>query len=125
MRPLLLDEGLPAAVAEAFATLGLDALAVGHPGAPPTGSADATNCAWCRDRSAVLVTNDRGKSDRTIFDHLAQYHVHAIFVHNDLRFAEEHVLARALLVAESKIDHLGEKHLLRHRLRPGGGLEKR
>jgi predicted nuclease of predicted toxin-antitoxin system len=125
LRPLLLDEGLPATVAEALATLGLDTLAVGHPGAPPRGSSDATNCAWCRERSAVLVTNDRGKSDKTIFDHLAQFHVHAIFVHNDLRFADDHVLARALLTAESKIDHIAAKQLLRHRLRIGGGIEKR
>lgn len=125
MLPLLLDEGLPACVAEALATLGLDAHAVGHPGAPPRGSSDADNCAWCGTRSAVLVTNDRGKSDKTIFDHLAQHQVHAIFVHNDLRFADEHVLARALLAAEARIDLIAAKRLLRHRLRTGGGLEKR
>lgn len=123
--PLLFDEGLPPAVAEALSTLGWVALAVGHPGAPQRQSADQTNCEWCHSNNAVLITTDRGRRDRTIFDHLSQLYVHAIFVHNDLRFAAAHVLARAVLVAEPRMDHIARNHVLRHRLRLGGGLERR
>lgn len=76
-------------------------------------------------RGAVLVTNDRGKKDKTIFDHLAQHHVHAIFVYKDLRDGPEHLLALALLRAEDKMEQVAKKELLHHRLRAGGGLEKR
>jgi uncharacterized protein with PIN domain len=123
--PILFDEGLPPAVAEALSMLGLVARAVGHPGAPARQTADQTNCEWCRSNDAVLITTDRGRRDRTIFDHLSQLGVHAIFVHNDLRLAAPHVLARAVLVAESKMDHIAQNHVLRHRLRLGGGLDKR
>jgi predicted nuclease of predicted toxin-antitoxin system len=123
--PLLLDEGLPPAVAHALYTLGLVVWAVGDPGAPVRKSSDEVNCAWCAENNAVLVTNDRGKKDRTIFDHLAQQHVHAIFVHKDLRDGPEHLLAKALLIAEPKMELWAAKHLLRHRLQPGGGLKKR
>ena len=123
--PLLFDEGLPPDVAEALSTLGWMARAVGHPGAPQRQSADETNCEWCRSNGAVLVTTDRGRRDRTIFDHLSQLGVHAIFVHNDLRLAAPHVLARAVRVAESQMDHIARSHVLRHRLRRGGGLERR
>jgi predicted nuclease of predicted toxin-antitoxin system len=125
MRPLLFDEGLPAQVAEAFSALNLQAKAVGQPEAPPRGSDDDTNCAWCRSHDSILVTNDRGKTDKSIHDLLAQHHVHAIFVHNDLRNGPEHHLARALLVAEADIEVKAAKHLLHHRLRVKGGLEKR
>jgi predicted nuclease of predicted toxin-antitoxin system len=123
--PLLLDEGLPPQVASAFSTLALQANAVGQPLAPARGSGDHVNCAWCQTNGAVLVTNDRGKKDKKIHDLLAQHHVHAIFVHNDLRNGPEHLLALALLRAEGRMEHLAKKHLLHHRLRPGGGLETR
>ena len=60
-----------------------------------------------------------------IHDLLSQRHVHAIFVHNDLRDGPEHLLALALLKAESKMEQIAAKHLLHHRLRAGGGLESR
>jgi predicted nuclease of predicted toxin-antitoxin system len=123
--PLLLDEGLPATVAHALSTLNLTAHAVGDAEAPVRQSSDEVNCAWCAEKNAVLVTNDRGKKDRTILDHLAQKHVHAIFVHNDLRDGPEHLLAKALLIAEPKMEAWAAKHILRHRLQPGGGLKKR
>jgi predicted nuclease of predicted toxin-antitoxin system len=123
--PLLIDEGLPRTVAEAFSILRLEAHAVGGPDAPPRKSSDDDNCAWCQEHGAVLVTNDRGRADKTIFDHLAQHHVHAIFVHKDLRDGPEHLLARALLNAEAKMETEAKKHLLHHRLRVGGGLTKR
>jgi hypothetical protein len=127
MWPLLFDEGLPAQIAEALRTLELDAQAIGDPGAPPRGSDDEDNIKWCKAHGAILVTNDRGKKDKTILDHLASYHVHAIFVHADLRAAEPHRLASALLHAEGKIDDLASsaRGLIRHRLRTAGGLEKR
>ena len=126
MRPLLLDEGLPRAIAAALATLGLEAHAVGDPGAPPKQSSDEVNCQWCRGQSAVLVTNDRGRKDRTILDLLARMEVDAIFVHNDLRSAATHTLAKAILNSEGKIDQLSSSRTrIRHRLRPGGGLDKR
>jgi hypothetical protein len=83
--PLLFDEGLPPAVAEALRCLDLAAWAIGEDGAPGRSTSDEINCQWCESEGAVLVTNDRGKKDRTIFDSIAQHHVHAIFVHNDLR----------------------------------------
>jgi len=122
---LLLDEGLPPNVARALSTLGLAAHAVGDAEAPPRQSSDEVNCAWCSEHSAVLVTNDRGKKDKTIFDHLAQHHVHALFVHKDLRDGPEHLLAKALLMAEPHMEQWAAKHLLRHRLQPGGGIKKR
>ena len=126
MRPLLLDEGLPPAVAAALATLGIGAHAVGDPGAPPKQSSDEVNCQWCRSQNAVLVTNDRGRKDRTILDVLARLEVDAVFVHNDLRLAAIHSLARAILNSEGKIDQLSSSGTrIRHRLRPGGGLDKR
>lgn len=123
--PLLFDEGLPAKVAEAFRVLGLAAHAIGDDGAPVRKSTDRTNCEWCKANAAVLITNDRGRKDPTILDHLAEQHAHAIFIYNDLRAAEEHELACAVLRAEKRIEEIAAKQLLRHRLRPGGGLEKR
>ena len=99
---------------------------VGGQGAPPSGSPDEENGKWCSEHGAVLVTHDRGRNDRAILKVLAEHHVHAIFVHNDLRFADAHHLVRAILVAEAKIDHyVGSKGLLHHRLQPKGGLENR
>jgi hypothetical protein len=112
-------------VASAFSALALQANAVGQPQAPSRGSGDDVNCAWCQTNSAVLVTNDRGKKDKQIHDLLAQHHVHAIFVHNDLRNGPEHLLALALLRAEGRMDQIAKNHLLHHRLRPAGGLEPR
>jgi predicted nuclease of predicted toxin-antitoxin system len=122
MLPLLFDEGLSSHVATAFSALSLQAKAVGQPEAPPRGSEDDTNCAWCSSNKAVLVTNDRGKKDKSIHNLLAQHHVHAIFVHNDLRDGPEHLLAKALLNAESDMEAKSTKHLLHHRLRVKGGL---
>jgi hypothetical protein len=123
--PLLFDEGLPPSVATAFRALGLKAHAVGDDGAPKKGGTDKANCEWCKSNGAVLITNDRGKKDRTIFDHLAEQKAHAVFVYNDLRAAPEHHLARAVLIAEGRMDGIAAKERLRHRLRSGGGLEKR
>lgn len=127
MVPLLLDEGVPASIAQALRLLDLDVLAIGDDGAPARGSLDHENIAWCAARGAVLVTNDRGKKDKTIFDALAQYRVHALFVYKDLLAGEPHRLARALLEAEDKIgtEVAKKKGLLRHRLRPRGGIDSR
>lgn len=127
MVPLLLDEGVPPSIARAFRELELEVFAVGEEGAPPRRSPDGDNVKWCADRGAVLVTNDRGKKDRAILDALAQHRVHALFVHEDLTAGPPHILASALLKAESKIEAVVRKTrgLLRHRLRPGGGIEAR
>lgn len=125
MQPLLFDQGLPR-VAPALFSLGLPAHEVGGQGAPPSGSPDEENCKWCSEHGAVLVTHDRGRHDRTILDVLAQHHVHAIFLYDDLRAAPAHHLARAVLIAEGKLDKLvASKGLIHHRLRPRGGLENR
>jgi predicted nuclease of predicted toxin-antitoxin system len=122
---LLFDEGLPPQVAVALSALSLEASAVGQPGAPPRGSGDDVNCSWCRENGAVLVTNDRGKANKEIHDFLAQHHVHAVFVLNDLRNGPEHLLARAVLGAESEMEHIAARGLLKHHLRPSGKLSKR
>jgi hypothetical protein len=125
MHPLLFDQGLPR-VAPALSSLGLNAHEVGGAGAPPSGGPDHDNCRWCRTHEAILVTHDRGRRDKAILDALAEYRVHAIFVHSDLRAGPPHCLARALLVAEPQIDALvAGRHLIRHRLRVKGGLDKR
>lgn len=125
MQPLLFDQGLPR-VAPALSSLRLDANEVGAPGAPPSGGPDEDNCRWCKEHGAVLITHDRGRKDKAILVALAVHRVHAIFVHNDLRAAPPHCLARALLVAEPKMDVLvSGSHLMGHRLRFKGGLEKR
>lgn len=127
MVPLLLDEGVPPSIAQALRLLGLDVSAVGEPGAPPRGSSDDVNAQWCADRGAVLVTNDRGRKDRAILDALAQARIGALFVYSDLLAGPPHRLAAAVLAAEERIEQevSRKKGLLRHRLRPKGGLEKR
>ena len=74
-----------------------------------------------------MVTNDRGKGDRIIRHLLQQNRVHAIFVYDDLRRADPHVLARALLRAESKIEQLASKKrgIISHRLTENGSLTAR
>ena len=124
MLPLLLDEGLPPQVATALSILDLQAKAVGQPEAPPRASGDSVNCEWCRTNRSVLVTNDRGKKDKEIHNLLVQHRVHAIFVTNELRDGPEHLLALALLKAEHKMEQTAHRHLLHHRLRPSGRLEK-
>jgi len=102
LQPLLIDEGLPASVATALAALELSAHAVGQPGAPGRQSPDEINCQWCQRNGAVLVTQDRGKRDKTIFSFLATYRVHAIFVHDELRTKPAHILAKALLLRRAR-----------------------
>jgi hypothetical protein len=123
--PLLFDEGLAPQVAVALSALSLEAAAVGQPGAPPRGSGDDVNCEWCSENSAVLVTNDRGKTSKEIHDFLAQHHVHAVFVPNDLRNGPEHLLALAVLRAEKEMERIAARGLLKHHLRPSGTLSKR
>jgi hypothetical protein len=127
VKPLLLDEGLYPVVADALRCVGLDARAVGHLGAPGKQSVDEANCRWCAERDAVLVTNDRGKKDKTIFKALDRHGVHVIFVHDDLRSRPPQHLLLALLKAEAAIDDLcgRRRQLLRRRLTPTGRLEKR
>lgn len=127
MLPILVDEGLPWQIAAAFVALGLTAHAVGDDGAPTKGSSDQDNVKWCATHGAILVTNDRGRKDRTIVDHLATHHVHALFILKDLRTADAHHLARALLAAEAALDDRASrsKGLIRARLRPNGGLDNR
>jgi len=126
LQPLLLDKGLPHVVAQGLAALGIEANAVGQPGAPPDNSSDEDNCKWCVEHRAVLVTNDRGKGDKEILNALANHRVHAIFVYGDLQTGPPHELARALLNAEGKIEKwVDSRRLLGHRLRPSGGLENR
>jgi Domain of unknown function (DUF5615) len=128
MRPLLFDQGLFPSVARALRELSLEALAVGEPGAPAEGSSDADNCKWCSDTGAILVTNDRGKKEKDILDALAEYHVHALFIYKDLRAGPPHRLAGALLAAEQRMDDVVSRPrggLLRHKLKPGGRIEKR
>jgi predicted nuclease of predicted toxin-antitoxin system len=125
--PILLDQGLPWRVAASLRELGIDALAVGDPGAPPEGSDDETNIRFCKDEGRVLVTNDRGRKDKQILVHLQANRVHAVFVYKDLREAEPYALARALLdAAEAMADRVGRSRgLLSDRLKPTGRLEPR
>ena len=125
MQRLLFDQGLPGGVkvSSALNALGLEAHTVGSDSAPPTGSADEINCEWCANNGAVLVTHDRGKGDREILEMLDQHKVGAIIVLKDLRSKPAHFLARALLIAEPKMDQIAASNKrLRHYLRPKGGL---
>lgn len=125
MIPLLIDEGLSSTVAVGLRAVSWPAHAVGDEGAPPLKSIDEVNCEWCAEHEAVLVTNDLGKTDRTIFNSLATYRVHAVFVYDDLR-GPPHLLLRALLCAEKPLeDYTSRRKLLRARLRPNGRLETR
>jgi predicted nuclease of predicted toxin-antitoxin system len=126
MLPLLIDEGLPAGIAEALRAVEVDALAWGDVGAPSKGSPDDTNVPWCANQNRLLVTNDRGKKDRIILSLLNRHHVHALFVYNDLRAAPPHQLLRALLVAEVSLDQAAEqRRLIAARLKPTGRVEFR
>jgi hypothetical protein len=125
--PILLDQGLPWQVAAGLRVLGLDVTAIGEEGAPPEGSEDLVNIQWCAENGAVLVTNDRGRKDKTILTHLNTHRVGALFVYKDLRAAEPYELARALLNASERLAALvarpqGRVH---HRLKPTGRLEPR
>jgi hypothetical protein len=125
--PILLDQGLPWQVAAALSQLGLSAHAVGDPGAPQEGSDDETNITWCADKGAILVTNDRGRKDKTILRHLNTHHVHAVFVYKDLRDADPYHLARALLNAADTLADWASRPrgLIHHRLKATGRLESR
>lgn len=126
MLPLLLDEGLPAVVAQALRAVEVDALAIGDDGAPAKGSPDQTNVPWCAEQHRLLITNDRGKKDRVILGLLNQHHVHSLFVYNDLRAAPPHHLLRALLVAETALDEAAShRGLIAARLKPTGRIESR
>lgn len=124
---MLIDEGLPAIVAEAFRALRLTASAIGDDGAPPKGSPDDVNVAWCAANKAVLITNDYGRKDKTILNALAQHRVHAVFIRNDLRKESPHLLARALLCAEEAMQDRNDRAhgLIHHFLSPGGKLVDR
>ncbi len=127
MHPLLFDEGLPggASVSTALVALEWEARTVGSPGAPPSGSADDINCRWCKSNQAILVTHDRGKTNREILKLLDQFEVSAIMVFADLRRQPPRHLARALLLAEGEIDAIiSGRRRLRHRLRASGHLTK-
>lgn len=104
--------------------LGWPAHAVGGNDAPPRQSSDDTNCQWCNAHDAVLVTNDHGKKDPKIFDLLNQHYVHAVFVPESILSKPRHIVARTLLKAAEAIHDEAEKGLLKHGLRPGGGLSK-
>jgi hypothetical protein len=124
MQPLLIDEGLPPSVAAALRVLELHAYAVGDEGAPPRQSSDEENCEWCKERGAILVTNDRGKENPVILKALREHGVPALFVYSDLRSTPPHQLARALLNAETAIDDLAKrKGPEPHRLRPTGRIQ--
>lgn len=126
MLPILIDEGLPPRIAEALRVVEVDALAIGDIGAPPKQSSDETNVEWCAKGKRLLVTNDRGKKDRVILHLLNQHHVHALFVHNDLRAAPPHHLLRALLAAEGALEqHAERRGLIAARLKPTGRIEPR
>jgi hypothetical protein len=126
MLPLLIDEGLPASIAEALRLVEVDALAIGDIGAPTKGSVDEVNVPWCAKQKRLLVTNDRGKKDRVILGLLNENHVHALFVYNDLRAAPPHHLLRALLRAEEALDQaVGRRGLIAGRLKPTGRIELR
>jgi hypothetical protein len=124
---ILLDQGLPWQVAEALRALDLPANAIGDGIAPPEGSSDETNIQWCAQNDVVLITNDLGSKDKTIYRHLTTHHVHAVFIFKDLRAAEPYELARALLNSAQRLGEMTAtgKGLVHHRLRRGGGLEKR
>ena len=126
MQRLLFDQGLPGGVkmATALVALGLEANVVGGPDAPPLHSSDETNCEWCSERDATLITHDRGKKDREILEMLDRHQVGAIVVLKHFRTKPPHVLARALLNSEDEMDQIAEKRRLRHYLRPKGGLAK-
>jgi hypothetical protein len=127
MQPLLFDQGLPGGrkVSSALSALGLEAKTVGGAGAPPEDSADEANIRWCKQHRAVLVTHDRGNKDREILTMLDRFEVGAILVLRNLRQVPPHHLARALLAAEAKMDHLAASGTrIRHHLRPTGNLVK-
>jgi hypothetical protein len=125
LRPLLFDEGLSHHVAEALICLSIPAFAVGGSDAPPLASGDENNVRWCHQREAVLITNDRGKTDKIIIDLLAQQGVHALFIGKQLRDSPSRDLARAVLCAESEMEAIAKRSLLKHHLRASGHLAKR
>jgi predicted nuclease of predicted toxin-antitoxin system len=124
MLPLLLDEGLPSAIAEALRAVEVDALAVGDVQAPPKQSSDETNIAWCREHGRLLVTNDRGKKDRVILDLLRQHHVHALCLQRPSSRAAPSSLASAPHAEHGIEDAATRRALISARLKPSGRLER-
>lgn len=89
------------------------------------GSPDEINCRWCKANGAVLITHDRGKTNREILGLLDQNQVSAILVLKDLRRLPPRYLALAVLCAETKMDALIDgRHCIRHQLRRSGHLVK-
>ena len=105
MQPCSSTRGFRGKWPAALRAVDLVAHAIGDDGdVPPRGSTDEVNIAWCAARGAVLVTNDRGKKDKTIFNHLATHHVHAISS-TTTPVGDPHRLLRAILLAEEEMDH--------------------
>ena len=111
------------AVPTALSTLSWSATGVGSPGAPASGGDDETNCLWCQEKGAILVTHDRGKTDREILKTLDQLQVGVILVLRDLRPLPAYRLALALLQSVGSLEKiLKGPHQVRHQLRKTGNL---
>jgi hypothetical protein len=127
MAGFLFDENLSAQVAEGLKTCGLDTSAVGGPLAPPLGSSDADNVAWCLANRAALVTIDRGKKNREIRDLLAQY-TNLSLVLVDRRISPTNLLyvfVRRHQAMEAEVERCFERGgCYRVRLKRNGGFER-
>lgn len=113
MAGFLFDENLPAQIAEGLAICGLDLYAIGVGSAPPRGSSDADNVAWCLANDAALVTIDRGKKNREVTDLLARH------TNLNLVLVDRRIHPRELLYAFVRRHKAFEAEVDR-RLRQGG-----
>jgi hypothetical protein len=123
----LFDENLPPQLAEGLRICGLDTRAIGDGVAPPRGSSDADNVAWCLDHGYALVTIDRGRKNREITDLLTR-HTNLSLIHVDRRLSTRDLLyafVRRHQGMETGIDRcLNQGGSYRRRLGRGGGLER-
>jgi hypothetical protein len=79
----LLDEHLPPSVADELRRRGpgLQAFAIGQPGAPAKGTPDPDLLAWVKQNDYLLITNNRASMPTHLNAHLADgHHIPGILV---------------------------------------------
>jgi hypothetical protein len=101
--------------------------AIGDGTAPPRGSSDATNVAWCLEYVCALVTIDRGRKNPEIRDLLARYpNLSLVLVDRRLTpIALLYSFVRRHAAMEAEVERCFNRggHY-RVRLKRGGGFER-
>lgn len=121
MAKYLFDENLPPRVARGLRAIGFDTLPIGDPAAPPRGSSDSDNIAWCRERGAVLFTLDRGRKDNEILQVLKRHtDAHVVFLPDGMSAMEVSQVFHRRVEAIEEL--LGRGRRVRKKVTRSGGF---